>query len=268
MSSRAPGLPTSGWPSCLPATVLAAGLFLCAFRLPAGEPPTNASPAKNVFDPTSAYHEQNIEGWRVLVNEKLLVETNLCEQSLKLLAAQLYQIVRVVPPEPLAKLRQIPIWVERSSAQSPCMCYHESREWLSTHGVNPDKTGAVELANPETFLAWTLDQPWMVLHELAHGYHQRFLGPDHAGIRRCFEQAVAGKTYESVLRINGKRDRHYALNNEKEYFAESTEAFFGTNDFYPFTRAELKEHDPEMFKVLCEVWGINRKPSSEPEKPQ
>ena len=148
------------------------------------------------------------------------------------------------------------------------MCYHESREWLSTHGVNPDKTGAVELANPETFLAWTLDQPWMVLHELAHGYHQRFLGPDHAGIRRCFEQAVAGKTYESVLRINGKRDRHYALNNEKEYFAESTEAFFGVNDFFPFTRAELKEHDPEMFKLLCEVWGINRKPSTEPEKSQ
>lgn len=268
MSSRAPGLPTSGWPSRLGATVLAAGVLLCAFRLPAGEPPTNASPAKSVFDPTSAYREQDIEGWRVLVNEKLLVETNLCEQTLKLLAAQLYQIVRVVPAEPLAKLRRIPIWVERSSAQFPCMCYHESRDWLSTHGVNPDKTGAVELANPGTFLAWTREQPWMVLHELAHGYHQRFLGPDHAGIRRCFEQAVAGKTYESVFRINGKKDRHYALNNEKEYFAESTEAFFGTNDFYPFTRAELKEHDPEMFKLLCEVWEVNRKPSSEPEKLQ
>src|ERR1039457_4949108 len=107
------------------------------------------------------------------------------------------------------------------------MCYHESRDWLSTHGVNPDKTGAVELANPEAFLTWTHDQSWMVLHELAHGYHQRFLGHDHAGIRRCFEQAKAGKTYESVLRINGKRDRHYPLNNEKEYFAKSTEAFFG-----------------------------------------
>ena len=228
-----------------------AGLLLFVFRLPAGEPPTNASPATRVFDPTSAYREQDIEGWHVLVNEKLLVETNLCEQSLKLLAAQLYQIVRVVPTEPLAKLRQIPIWVERSSPQFPCMCYHESRDWLSTHGVNPEKTGAVELANPEAFLAWTRDQPWMVLHELAHGYHQRFLGPDHTGIRRCYEQAKAGKSYESVLRINGKRDRHYALNNEKEYFAEATEAFFGTNDFYPFTRAELKEHDPEMFKLLC-----------------
>ena len=236
-------------------------VFLCAFRLSAAEPPTNAAPAKSVFDPTSAYREQQIEGWRVLVNVRLLAETNLCERTLKLLAAQLYQISRTVPTEPLAKLRQIPIWVERASAQFPCMCYHESREWLSTHGVNPDKTRAVELANPETFLTWTRDQPWMVLHELSHGYHQRVLGYDHAGIRHCFEQAKAGKTYESVLRIDGTKCRHYAMTNEKEYFAEATEAFFGTNDFYPFTRAELKEHDPEMYKLLCEVWGVSRKPS-------
>ena len=156
------------------------GVLLCVFLFPlhllAAEPSTNEPPASSAFDPTSAYREQQIEGWRVLVNERLLADTNLCERTLKLLAAQLYQIVRAVPPEPLAKLRQIPIWVERSSAQFPCMCYHESRDWLSTHGVNPEKTGAVELANPETFLAWTRDQPWMVLHELAHGYHQRFLG--------------------------------------------------------------------------------------------
>ncbi|MGO8925773.1 MAG: anthrax toxin lethal factor-related metalloendopeptidase [Limisphaerales bacterium] len=268
MPPQAASLPSPGWLRRLATAGVLLCVFLFAFRLPADEPPPNASPAKSVFDPTSAYREQQIEGWRVLVNEKLLVETNLCERTLKLLAAQLYQIVRAVPPEPLAKLRQIPIWIERSSDQFPCMCYHESHDWLSTHGVNPDKTGAVELANPGTFLAWTRDQPWMVLHELAHGYHQQFLGPDHAGIRRCFEQATASKTYESVLRIDGTKGRHYALNNEKEYFAEATEAFFGTNDFYPFTRAELKEHDPEMFKLLCEVWDVNREPSSEPEKPQ
>jgi hypothetical protein len=261
MSLRAPGLRTSGWPRRLGATGLVAGLFLFAFGLAAAEPLPNASPATSGFDPTSAYREQQIEGWRVLVNLKLAVETNLCDCTLKLLAAQLYQIARAVPPEPLAKLRQIPIWVERSSEQFPCMCYHESREWLSTHGVNPDKTGAVELAKPGTFLAWTRDQPWMVLHELSHGYHQRFLGRDHAGIRRCYEQAKAGRAYESVLRSDGTRGRHYALNNEKEYFAEATEAFFGTNDVYPFTRAELREHDPEMFKLLCEVWGVNRKPA-------
>jgi hypothetical protein len=46
------------------------------------------------------------------------------------------------------------------------------------------------------------------------------------------------------------------MNNEQEYFAETTEAFFGTNDFYPFVRAELKAHDPDMYAVLCEVWEI------------
>jgi hypothetical protein len=46
------------------------------------------------------------------------------------------------------------------------------------------------------------------------------------------------------------------MNNEKEYFAESTEAFFGVNDFYPFVRAELKEYDPEMCALQGEVWGV------------
>ena len=35
-----------------------------------------AHPASK-FDPTSAYREQRIEGWRILVNERLLSETNL-----------------------------------------------------------------------------------------------------------------------------------------------------------------------------------------------
>lgn len=237
---------------------LLTGWVICPVVLHGEENSTNAPAA---FAPTSAYHEQEIEGWRVLVNTNLLVEKEVCDRTLKLLTGQLYQITRVVPAGPLAKLQQIPIWGERSSEQFPCMCFHESREWLATHGVNPEKTGAVELANPKAFLTWTREQPWMVLHELAHGYHQRFLGNNHAGIRRCYEKAKDSKNYESVLRINGRHERHYAMNNPKEYFAEATEAFFGTNDFYPFTRAELKEHDPEMFELLREVWEVTPKVS-------
>ena len=39
-----------------------------------------------------------------------------------------------------------------------------------------------------------------------------------------------------------------------EYFAEATEAFFGTNDFYPFVRSELERHDPELFGLLKLLW--------------
>ena len=44
------------------------------------------------------------------------------------------------------------------------------------------------------------------------------------------------------------------MTNPQEYFAESTEAFFGRNDFFPFTREELRRHDPEMAKLLERVW--------------
>ena len=45
------------------------------------------------------------------------------------------------------------------------------------------------------------------------------------------------------------------MNNAKEYFAESTEAYLGVNDFYPFVRAELREHDPDMFRIMQNIWG-------------
>ena len=59
-----------------------------------------------------------------------------------------------------------------------------------------------------------------------------------------------------VLHINGSTKRAYALNNDKEYFAECSEAFFGTNDFYPFVRSELKEHDSTMHALLRRLWEL------------
>ena len=46
------------------------------------------------------------------------------------------------------------------------------------------------------------------------------------------------------------------MSDQKEYFAELTEAFFVRNDFFPFTREELAKHDPEAFAALQKVWGV------------
>ncbi|HEU5395681.1 MAG TPA: hypothetical protein VFV81_00840, partial [Verrucomicrobiae bacterium] len=216
----------------------------------------NTNAVAKHWDAISTYRERTIEGWQVLVNDKLVAETNLCAQVLKILDAQLFQVTRVVPGPALAKIRQIPIWIELNDPLFPGSVYHESPDWLREHGVNPAKAGAVEIANAKNFTTWTIDQPWMVLHELAHGYQHLFLGDDNADIRRCYEHAKEKHLYDSVLRIDGRHERHYAMTNEKEYFAEMSEAFFGTNDFYPFVRAELREHDPETFATLCRLWGV------------
>ena len=125
----------------------------------------------------------------------------------------------------------------------------------SSESTSPSKARGVELSNCRNFLAWTHAQPWMVLHELAHAYHDQVLGFDHAGVKACYDEAMRDKRYESVLHINGRKQRHYACNNPQEYFAEMSEAYFGTNDFYPFTQAELKEAEPETFALLREIWG-------------
>lgn len=223
------------------------------------EPPPAEKPESPDYDPTSSYEPREVRGWRVLVSARLLAadQAPLCSQTLELLDDHLYRVARVVPAAGLEKLREIPIWVELAHPRHPCACYHVSADWLREHQMNPEKARAVEIANARNFLDWTHDQPWMLLHELAHGYHERVLGYDHAAVRACHEAAAAAGIYEKVLRIQGREDRHYALSNAMEYFAEASEAYFGANDFYPFNRAELERHDPAAYKLVRELWGVD-----------
>jgi hypothetical protein len=215
-------------------------------------------PASGVpsYDPIERYESRELRGWRVRIHQDLLADPVRGGPALELLDHQLAQIVRRVPKEALEKLRQVPIWVELKESHHPCMAYHPDARWLEEHDMNPKKAGGVEIANAETFLAWTLDQPWMVLHELAHAYHHRFIpgGFDNEDIRSAYRAAVESHTYESVLHVHGGRQPAYALKDPQEYFAEGSEAYFGTNDFYPFVRAELRAHDPRLYKVLERLW--------------
>jgi hypothetical protein len=216
----------------------------------------NAIP-KIEFEPTDRYEIQTVEGWTVLVHLGFLNDQpELAGRTLTLLRQQLAQVERRLPAGAVEKLRRVRIWVEEQEPHHPCMAYHPDAGWLRAHGMNPEKAGCVEIANARNFLAWTLDQPWMVLHELAHGYHHQFLedGFANAELKTAFQNAKEAKRYESVLRINGREDRAYALTNPMEYFAEASEAFFGTNDFYPFVRPELKEHDPALHDLLGKLW--------------
>ncbi|HVR87837.1 MAG TPA: hypothetical protein VMU54_26200 [Planctomycetota bacterium] len=205
--------------------------------------------------PSTQYESQIVEGWTVRVNRILLrQEAVLGREALKVLGMKLYEITRVVPPRPLQELRKIPIWLGVDDGPNDRAQYHPSREWLQEHRFNPEKAHAVEIGNARRFLQSTNEQPSMVLHEMAHAYHDRVLTYQHAGIQEAWREAKKSGIYESVLRISGTKERHYALTDPQEYFAEGTEAFLGTNDFYPFVRAELRVHDPRLFHLLEEIW--------------
>src|SRR5205823_1735015 len=118
----------------------------------------------------------------------------------------------------------------------------------------------IEFTNVRIFERECRRMPNFALHELAHAYHDRVLGFDRPDVKDAFERARTSKSYDRVERRHGDGrpntfEKAYAMSNPQEYFAESTEAFFSRNDFFPFTREELKKHDPEMFALLQRLWG-------------
>lgn len=219
-----------------------------------GAETTNSTPTP--VAPLGDYHLTNVRGWDVYVHKNLLREDKeIGDATMELIDHQLYGIVRVVPQPALGELQKMKIWVEQElSEDHPCACYHASGDWLKENGYLPEKEDGVEIASAKTFLEWTHAQPYMLLHELAHGYHDRVFGYDDARIIEAYQAAKKSGGYDEVLHINGSKRKHYALQNQMEYFAEATEAYFGTNDFYPFTNSELKQHDPEGYRLIESLW--------------
>ncbi len=201
---------------------------------------------------------KSIEGWTVKVDPQLLTDGNreLCEAAFKALANHLQRVTYIVPEDQLAGLRKIPIWIDTNHSLEH-MQYHPSERWLTEHGYNPELARHVHIPRARLLIDRSMwaKHPYVVLHELAHAYHDQFLGFDNAEIESVFSRAKRAGIYEKVLDHTGRTVRHYGLTNAKEYFAESTESYFGVNDFYPFVRAELQQHDPEMYALLEKIWG-------------
>jgi uncharacterized protein (DUF1684 family) len=208
------------------------------------------------FDATSSYRARNVNGWTVYIQKRLLREKRAAgTRAYAIVRDQLSQLTRTIPEQALKYLQRVPIWIcDRSDGP---IHYHPEREWLIKNGYNPAKAKAVDISQVNNIIRSETTQPSVMLHELAHAYHDQVLGFDNPEIIAAYKQAVKSGTYESVLGIRGAQVRHYALTNEKEYFAECTEAFFATNDFYPFVRAELQQFDPMIYQTLVKVWGID-----------
>ncbi len=210
--------------------------------------------------PAFTWRERTVEGWNVAISERLLADDAAATQrALDLLAAQLQEIVRVVPAPAVEKLRKVRLWFSPEyPGTGPRAEYHPGADWLREHGRDPNMVRGVEFTNVRIFPAEIRRMPNFVLHELAHAYHDQVLGTDRKDLLAAYERARASGTYDRVERQDAEGHKHfaraYALTNVQEYFAETTEAFFVRNDFYPYTRDELLKHDPAMAQLLAKVW--------------
>jgi len=211
--------------------------------------------APTFYDPI----EREIEGWKIDVDPQLLAAENadIAERAFAALGNHLQRITYILPKERVAEMREFRIWLELDNPELGSMQYHPNRGWLIAHGHDPRLAKHVHIPRAKHLIdphMWA-KHPYVVLHELAHAYHDQILDFDNAEIVAAYEAAKESGTYDEVLLYTGQTVKHYGLNNQMEYFAEATEAYLGVNDFYPFVRAELSQHDPTMFALLEHIWG-------------
>jgi dipeptidyl-peptidase-4 len=235
---------------------------LPATQLTATQLTATQAAAAEVFIPRFDPVIKEIEGWQVCIDPALLGGENqeAGAKALSMLANHLQRISIVVPAGPLAALRKVGLWIEYCHPSLKTMQYHPSERWLRANQHDPRLAKKVHIPQaPDIFSRkQMLKHPAVILHELAHAYHDQVLGFEYPEVLHAFERARNASLYQRVLLHTGEIGRHYGLTNHKEYFAEGTEAFLYRNDFYPFVRAELKEYDPDFHEVLEKIWGPAR----------
>jgi hypothetical protein len=207
------------------------------------------------YEPTRSYRKIKMHGFEILVGREARANPQPTGSALDLLNKQLKEMTRFVPSKALNTLRKVRVWIEFNNPDFPCACYHPGREWLVEHGYNPEKTRSVEIANVVNYVDWiTRTQPLMTFHEFAHAYHDIAFSYEDPYIHACYRHALIANLYESVPYILGGKLRGYATTNDREYFAELSEAYFGHNDYFPFTREELRNHDPKGYEMIARKW--------------
>lgn len=224
---------------------------------PAVPKPKDAEPVPPPPLPTARVTVK-LEGFTLLVDDRLYTPANeeLRVRALRFIENKLSDIKMVMAADRVEKLQKVTIVLDLNHGKLASMQYHPSAGWLKANGYSPELAKCVHLPRAADVVTRRniREQPWVLLHELSHAYHDQVLGFDDARVIQAYENYKKSGHGETALLHNGNRVKHYALTNHKEFFAEMTEAYHGSNDFYPFNRAELKESEPELYALLHTIW--------------
>jgi hypothetical protein len=208
----------------------------------------NAQEEKN----SSEHRERNISGWKVRIQEDLMTDHLLKQRAIDELRKQLIKIRTRVPYQAMVKLQEVEIYLYKNKpgVQKSVTAYYSPLY------------KAVIFHDAEKLHNLSERQNAVVLHELAHGYHDKVLGYNNTDIKAAYENAVKTGLYKNVKVQDGRiAPRAYALENHIEYFAELSETYFSRkygsfeNDYFPFNKYELKEYDPMGYDMAQEMWG-------------
>ena len=207
--------------------------------------------AAKLYEPTTDYTVKTLAGWQVYVHKALLGDGEYAKTgavAMERLTDAMVRIKTWIPADPLAKLLDVKIWLELDSTHGPyggtsAYQYHPGLDWLVDMDFNPDKHKCVEFGRGESLAKRGKDSTATVLlHELAHAYHDQVLSFNHPKVKAAYRRAVEGTTYP---------EKDWVKSNHKEFFAGVTTRYFGKKQ----ERDAVGQRDPILERLLLNIWG-------------
>ena len=204
------------------------------------------------------FTKNEVRGFSIYV-EKTLEESSPDDVTtfLELAEANLTRLEPMVRPEDLARLRTVNIWLTDNTCGRAAGWFHRSTAgpWLERNGRPTAMAGGTEFCRAD-YLVKNDTLSNYLLHELAHGFHHHYLtdGFDNDVIEDAYERQDVLQLYYHVLDADGRYDEAHANSNAIEYFAHLSTKYLGTDDEFPFVRAELRHHDSWGWQVTDAAW--------------
>ena len=233
-----------------------------------GEPGDNQSEEKvHTIPAPEGFTGVKYGEWTYMIRTDV-IDTYAAKSAVTLLRKNLDEIDALLPEKALSVMHKQPLWLEKDLTDGAAW-YHTSKEWLRSQNYMEEKWHCVELCNYIHYVSWSKqNQPYMVLHELCHLFHDQGLpgGFENADVKGAYESAMSDGLYvNTAYRLDANtiiehyddtyHQKVYATTNCMEYFSEICEAYWGQNDYFPFDYEDLKTYDPYGFALMEKIWG-------------
>ncbi|HMP98434.1 MAG TPA: hypothetical protein PKC24_01545 [Cyclobacteriaceae bacterium] len=211
------------------------------------------------------YISHQLHGFEVLINKSALYDyQQTTDSALMQLKKDLLKITKFkMTKSALDSLRTVRIFIDWDTGHHSLQV-HNNEDWLIQNGYILEKTNQMEISNIKNYMAYrNQNQPYVVMHEMTHAFHNRLSEADKVLIKNTYEKAMQKNLYQSVRYHHGDGNYEsevpaYAGTDEFEYFAEITVAYFGLCNFYPFNRKDLKKYDNAGYKLVRLIWLKDR----------
>ncbi len=222
----------------------------------------------NYREPARAYVVTNAHGWTVRLDRELTeAQPALAREALTRLDAKLADVLHRLPAGSHPLLRRLPIFLllgEESKAGGR----DNGAEYFQRQApdffplTDPHWGSSLVIYSARNYVQ--LSEEWAVrvlLHEFAHAWQLEQWPEKQADIQAAYDHAMSQGLYRGVKDVNGDPvTKAYAAENQLEYFAELSGAYFLRGEYEPFDRVALRAYDPEGCAMIEKLWGVNGPP--------